>query len=74
MDVLLALIPIAILLGLGAVSAFVWAIRSGQLDDLETPAMRLLLDEDEPALCNTLCNTPCDSKPPLNTTQEQSSQ
>jgi cbb3-type cytochrome oxidase maturation protein len=70
MDVLLALIPIAILLGLGAVSAFVWAIRSGQLDDLETPAMRLLLDEDEPALCNT----PCDSKPPRNTTQEQSSQ
>ena len=70
MDILLALIPIAILLGLGAVSAFVWAIRSGQLDDLETPAMRLLLDEDEPALCNT----PCDSKPPLNTTQEQSSQ
>ena len=70
MDVLLALIPIAILLGLGAVSAFVWAVRSGQLDDLETPAMRLLLDEDEPALCNT----PCDSKRPLNTTQEQSSQ
>ena len=47
MDILLALIPIAILLGLGAVTAFVWAISSGQLDDLETPALRLLTDDDE---------------------------
>ncbi|MFP4598204.1 MAG: cbb3-type cytochrome oxidase assembly protein CcoS [Persicimonas sp.] len=27
--------------------AFWWATRSGQFDDLETPAVRILLDEDE---------------------------
>ena len=46
MSVLLALIPLALLLGLGAVIAFVWAVRSGQLDDLDTPALRVLLDDE----------------------------
>jgi len=31
-----------------AVALFVWAVRKGQFDDLETPAMRILFD-DEPA-------------------------
>jgi|LauGreDrversion4_2_1035121.scaffolds.fasta_scaffold73092_2 cbb3-type cytochrome oxidase maturation protein len=48
MSVLLALIPIALLLGLGAVLAFVWAVRSGQLDDLDTPALRVLIDDEAP--------------------------
>jgi cbb3-type cytochrome oxidase maturation protein len=31
-----------------AVLVFVWAARSGQFDDLETPSRRVLFDDDEP--------------------------
>lgn len=48
MDVLYILVPLALLLSAGAVGVFAWAARSGQFDDLETPAVRILLhDEDE---------------------------
>jgi cbb3-type cytochrome oxidase maturation protein len=43
------LIPIALLLLGIAVWAFVWAVRNDQFDDLDTPASRILFD-DEPAL------------------------
>lgn len=47
MELILVLLPLALLLaGLG-VAAFVWAVRRGQFDDLETPALRILSD-DEP--------------------------
>ena len=48
MTVLFVLLPLALLCGAGAVYAFIWAVRDGQLDDLETPALRIL-GEDEPA-------------------------
>jgi cbb3-type cytochrome oxidase maturation protein len=48
MDILYLLIPIAILLVIALVSGFLWATRSGQFDDLEGPAHRILMDEDEP--------------------------
>ena len=48
MRILLVLIPISlILLGL-AVWAFVWAVRRGQFDDLDTPAIDMLADEPTP--------------------------
>lgn len=48
MSILAVLIPIGLaLLGL-AVAAFVWAVRNGQFDDLETPAIEILADESEP--------------------------
>jgi len=47
MTVLFALIPLAILLLGFAVWAFFWAVRSGQFDDLDTPAVRILLDEED---------------------------
>lgn len=47
MTVLYVLVPLAILLATGAVAAFLWAARDGQLDDLETPPIRILHD-DEP--------------------------
>jgi len=31
-----------------AVWAFIWAVRKGQFDDLETPAVRVLFDDEEP--------------------------
>jgi cbb3-type cytochrome oxidase maturation protein len=48
MDILYILIPIAIVLVAAMVGAFLWAARSGQFDDLEGPAHRILMDEDEP--------------------------
>jgi cbb3-type cytochrome oxidase maturation protein len=39
-------LPLALLLVLAAVVAFVWATRRGQFDDLETPALRMLHDDD----------------------------
>jgi cbb3-type cytochrome oxidase maturation protein len=40
-------LPVALLLALVGVIAFVWSVRSGQLDDLTTPGVRVLLDDDE---------------------------
>ncbi|HEB94914.1 MAG TPA: cbb3-type cytochrome oxidase assembly protein CcoS [Sedimenticola thiotaurini] len=48
MDVIYGLIPGMILLGLIAVAVFFWAARSGQFDDLEGEANRILMDEDLP--------------------------
>jgi cbb3-type cytochrome oxidase maturation protein len=46
MSIIYVLIPLGlILLGL-AIWAFFWAAGSGQFDDLETPAWRILLDDD----------------------------
>ena len=47
MNVLFILVPLALLLaGLG-VWAFAWAVRRGQFDDVHTPALRMLVDEEE---------------------------
>lgn len=49
MAILLMLIPISlVLLGL-AVAAFIWAVKRGQFDDLDTPALDILEDNDRPA-------------------------
>ena len=48
LDVLYLLIPASILLALVALALFLWAIHTGQFDDLETPAIRILYD-DKPA-------------------------
>ena len=47
MDQLVILIPIAIGLGLVGLAAFLWSLRSGQFDDLEGAAHRILFDDDE---------------------------
>ena len=45
MSVIFILVPLAILLAGAALVAFALAARSGQFDDLETPAVRTLLDD-----------------------------
>ena len=45
MSIIFLILPVTLLLSVGAVAAFAWATRSGQFDDLETPALRLLHDE-----------------------------
>lgn len=46
MSIIYVLIPLGLGLLAVAVAAFFWAVRSGQFDDLETPAWRILLDDD----------------------------
>ncbi len=46
MNILYVLIPLALLLLGLAVWAFFWAVGSGQFDDLDTPAMRVVMDDD----------------------------
>ena len=48
MTALLYLIPIAVLLGLLGLGAFLWALKSGQFDDLDGAANRILFDDDPP--------------------------
>ena len=50
MTILYLLIPLAVLLMAVAVGVFVWSIRSGQYDDLEGPAHRILMDDDDPLI------------------------
>jgi cbb3-type cytochrome oxidase maturation protein len=48
MDILYLLIPISLVIMGVAVWVFLWAIRSGQFEDLEGPAHRILMDDDDP--------------------------
>ena len=48
MTVLYIVLPLALLIGGAAVAAFVWTVRSGQLDDVDTPPRRILFDDDAP--------------------------
>jgi cbb3-type cytochrome oxidase maturation protein len=48
MIVLLLLVPLSIGLAVFFLGAFVWAIRSGQYEDTDTPSMRVLLEEPTP--------------------------
>lgn len=52
MDVLIYLIPAALFLGLIGLVAFFWAMKSGQFDDLDGAAERILLDDEDLARTN----------------------
>lgn len=45
MSVLYIVLPLALVIAALAVAAFVWMVRGGQLDDLESPAYRILHDD-----------------------------
>lgn len=50
MSVLYVMLPVAVALAGGGIWMFIRAVRGGQFDDLDTPALRLLIDDDtEPA-------------------------
>lgn len=48
MNILLILIPVSLTLGFVALGAFLWTLKSGQYDDPEGDAMRILMDDDGP--------------------------
>lgn len=50
MDILYLLIPLAIVVLLIAIAAFIWAVKSGQFEDMEGPAHRILMDDDDPLI------------------------
>lgn len=50
MNILYMLIPLGLVLLAVAIWAFMWAVRSGQFDDLEGPAHRILMDDDDPRI------------------------
>ena len=47
MSILIILVPLALLLGTFFVVAFLWGLKRGQCDDLESPKHRMLLERDE---------------------------
>lgn len=48
MITLYIILPLALFIAGGAVAAFVWTVRSGQLDDVDTPPRRILFDDERP--------------------------
>lgn len=47
MSVIYIVLPLAIIIAAAAVLAFIWAVRRGEFDDLDTPPVRMLFDDDE---------------------------
>lgn len=62
MTVLYVILPLALLFASGAVAAFAWTVRSGQLDDVDTPPRRILF-EDERARIAPGATTGADDAP-----------
>ena len=50
MDSLLILIPMTVLLVFAVIGFFVISVKSGQYDDMEGPAHRILMDDDDPMI------------------------
>jgi cbb3-type cytochrome oxidase maturation protein len=47
MEVIYGLLPGMLLLGVVGVAVFVWAVRSGQYDDMDGAGSRMLMDDDD---------------------------
>ena len=50
MNVLLLLIPLSLLLLACMIGAFIWAVRNGQFEDLDTPPLEMLTEHSEGAI------------------------
>jgi len=48
--ILYLLIPLALILMAVAIGFFLWSVKSGQYEDLEGPAYRILMDDDDPRI------------------------
>jgi len=47
MDIIYLLLPVALIIVAIIIAVFFWAVKSDQFDDLEGPAYRILMDDDE---------------------------
>lgn len=59
MEVLIYLIPVALFLGLLGLGAFFWALKSGQFEDLDGAAERILMDDDDKPAAEFSFHPPC---------------
>jgi cbb3-type cytochrome oxidase maturation protein len=50
MSILLILIPLALVIGLCWLAFFIWTVKSGQYDDMEGAAHRILMEDDDKPL------------------------
>ena len=50
MSILYLLIPLAVILMVIAAGFFIWTVKHGQYDDMEGPAYRILMDDDDPRI------------------------
>ena len=50
MSILYLLIPLAVIIMAVAVGFFLWTIKSGQYEDMDGPAYRILMDDDDPMI------------------------
>ncbi len=48
MNVLAFLVPVALVMGAIGLAAFIWSLKSGQYEDLDGEALRILEDDDKP--------------------------
>jgi len=49
MEIIFITVPVTLLFIACGVAIFIWANKKGQFDDLDSPAHRILFDDDEPA-------------------------
>lgn len=63
MNALYLVLPLALLVATGAVAAFVWSVRTGQLDDFDTPPCRMLLDDEPVDRANLAAAQLVDARP-----------
>lgn len=47
MSVIYIVLPLALVLAIVAVAAFIWAVRSGQFDELDSSSIRMLHDDED---------------------------
>jgi cbb3-type cytochrome oxidase maturation protein len=52
MHIIFFMIGVSLLIALGFLAALIWAMRTGQQDDLYTPALRMLTDDTLPDVSN----------------------
>lgn len=64
MSILYLLIPLGLILLGVAIAAFFWAVGSGQFDDLESPALSVVMDDDEKPAADNRGKTMSENTPP----------
>ncbi len=50
MTILYLLIPVSLLFVAVGIGLFIWAVKNGQYEDMEGPAFRILMDDDDPRI------------------------
>lgn len=63
MEVVYLLVSLAVVLAVVVIWGFFWAVRSGQFDDLEGPAHRILMDNDDAGMSSAKRDTGAADRP-----------